>query len=440
MSWKFVSLALLGGVWCAGCADAGMSRDEPLGQHEGALEQQQLPPLPDLPPVEEVIYTSVVSVPVAPTVLAPRDAAPNNDARYDVFIGREGRHVVLSSDASNWVEDDANASTDVFRVNRRSGRAKRVSVGDQGEELAGIHFAVAASADTCTVAFLTLSDESQQAGALRVWDCEVERSRLIEPSVPLQRRLFSEVDRGTAGLSADGRFLAFGSSLFNLESGVRVAVPRDPSLSASFLAGNGRHVLFEDGGETPALKAFSRRSGAVQGVWARVDYDITGFRKLQDISRDGRTFAFDASFWPAYEYDGAMHAFAASLVDGEVLQLSSDPAVDWQPCIINDALGTTAYGQFARISLDGTVAAFASCRALNVVDLTSRSLRRFAWPGTGFGPTALDLSPDGKHLAFLTVTTLPSDTHPGTAQLPEFVDYPAGPGDFGRDVFVLDLD
>ena len=60
--------------------------------------------------------------------------------------------------------------------------------------------------------------------------------------------------------------------------------------------------------------------------------------------------------------------------------------------------------------------------------------------GSKWGPGSLDLSRDGQHLAFITATTLGADPHTGTepVPVPEF-EVVSGPGNFGRDVFVIDL-
>ncbi|MFZ5891411.1 MAG: hypothetical protein ACOY0T_10195 [Myxococcota bacterium] len=116
-----------------------------------------------------------------------------------------------------------------------------------------------------------------------------------------------------------------------------------------------------------------------------------------------------------------------------------DPNED-SPCTISNEGGYSGSGFFTRVSRDGSTVAFATCRSVDVVDLATRTRRRYHWPATTWGPGSLDLSADGQHLAFITPTTLGSDPHPGTdpVPVPQF-DRIAGPGHFGRDVFVIDI-
>lgn len=87
------------------------------------------------------------------------------------------------------------------------------------------------------------------------------------------------------------------------------------------------------------------------------------------------------------------------------------------------------------------MAAFATCSSVDVVNLATRTRQRFQWPATSkWGPQSLDLSADGKHVAFITPTTLGSAPHPGTEPVPvPASEAVSGHGNFGRDVFVIEL-
>ncbi|MFZ5891412.1 MAG: hypothetical protein ACOY0T_10200 [Myxococcota bacterium] len=309
---------------CAGCA--GEKAAELDGVEEGVQRSTRaLEPLPPASPVEEVTYSSVSLLP-DPTQILPASGVPDQDARFQVFLSRTGRYVTFSSDASNLVRQDTNATTDVFRADRSNGRIVRVSVGDSGEELSGKHVGVAASDNGCKVAFITLSPDSsetwRQHGRLRVWDCGTHTSLEVEPDVVLPSTLTpTEFDRGGASFSSDGSWLAFGATLLNLDTFARTQLPISSASWApatSFVTGNGDRVLFEDFFGSPlGVKAYEVATGNVRLLWgATGDFDITSFRQLQDTSRGGRVFAFDSFFYPALSVEYWANAFVANLDTG----------------------------------------------------------------------------------------------------------------------------
>src|SRR3954452_10385315 len=75
------------------------------------------------------------------------DGTQSNGASYRPSISADGRNVGYYSEASNLVPGDTNGAADVFVYDRRSGAAKRVSVGNGGAEANGDSLRPAISAN-----------------------------------------------------------------------------------------------------------------------------------------------------------------------------------------------------------------------------------------------------------------------------------------------------
>ena len=75
------------------------------------------------------------------------DGTQSNGASYRPSISADGRYVGYYSEASNLVPGDTNGAADVFVYDRRSGAAKRVSVGNGGAEANGDSLRPALSAN-----------------------------------------------------------------------------------------------------------------------------------------------------------------------------------------------------------------------------------------------------------------------------------------------------
>jgi Tol biopolymer transport system component len=75
------------------------------------------------------------------------DGTQSNGASYRPSISADGRYVGYYSEASNLVPGDTNGAADVFVYDRRSGAAKRVSVGNGGAEANGDSLRPAISAN-----------------------------------------------------------------------------------------------------------------------------------------------------------------------------------------------------------------------------------------------------------------------------------------------------
>jgi hypothetical protein len=71
--------------------------------------------------------------PLIPVAHGP-DGEPANGRGYPATISDNGRFVAFTSDATNLVPDDTNAATDVFVLDRRTDRIRRVDVTSTGAE------------------------------------------------------------------------------------------------------------------------------------------------------------------------------------------------------------------------------------------------------------------------------------------------------------------
>jgi Tol biopolymer transport system component len=175
-------------------------------------------------------------------------------------ISADGRFVAFSSQASNLVPGDTNATADIFVHNRLTGATRRVSVSSGGTEGTGFSDHPSLSADGRYVAFESVASELVGGDAGSDYD------------VFVHDRLTSETtligDRGVAPvISADGRYVSFESSSDQLVPGdtnetydvfihdrttgsvSRVSVATGGAQSPeqnwmSGMSGNGQHVAF----------------------------------------------------------------------------------------------------------------------------------------------------------------------------------------------------
>ena len=149
------------------------------------------------------------------------DGTQGNDESSIFFpsISADGRFVAFGSYATNLVPDDTNRSQDIFVHDRETGQTTRVSVASDGSQSDGAQSSgFSISADGRFVAFgsyatnLVLGDTN---GEMDVFVHDRETGQTVRVSVA------SDVSQGNGGsgypsLSADGRFVAFASSSTNL--------------------------------------------------------------------------------------------------------------------------------------------------------------------------------------------------------------------------------
>jgi Tol biopolymer transport system component len=256
-------------------------------------------------------------------------------------ISADGRYVTFHSTATNLVPGDTNAAHDVFVHDRETGITERVSVSSDGAEGNGISLAPAISADGRYVAFYSAAFNLVSGDANGVNDVFVHDR---ETGITERVSVSSDGSGGNAGslvpaISADGRYVAFYSSAFNLvpgdtngvstdifvhdrgtETTERVSVASDgteANASSDFpaISADGRHVAF-----------YSPASNLVAGDTNARDVFVhdraTAETRLVSVASDGAqaNASIISSYTPAISADGRHVGFqapASNLVPGD---------------------------------------------------------------------------------------------------------------------------
>jgi Ca2+-binding RTX toxin-like protein len=150
--------------------------------------------------------------------VGPDGAAANFGSYESVAISADGRFVAFSSRASNLVAGDTNRGGDVFVRDRLSGRTERVSVGAGGAEANfGTYESVAISADGRFVAFKSWASNLVAGDTNGIADVFVRdrhggsTERVSVGPGGAEGDLWSI---SGAAISADGRFVTFRSDHF----------------------------------------------------------------------------------------------------------------------------------------------------------------------------------------------------------------------------------
>jgi Tol biopolymer transport system component len=198
---------------------------------------------------------------------------PANDVSYYPSISADGRCVAFTSDATNLVPGDTNGRLDVFVHDRQTNIIERVSVDSQGVQSDGDSYVTSLSADGRFVAFGSnatnlVHGDTHHFGDIFVRDRSSSSTERV--SVNSDGR---QAEGGSAypAISADGRYVAFMSWATNL-------VPGDT---------NGFHDVFVRDRQRGTTELSSVDSGGTQGNQDSGDYLLT-------ISADGRFVAFES--------------------------------------------------------------------------------------------------------------------------------------------------
>ena len=130
----------------------------------------------------------------------------------------DGRYVVFESQASNLVPGDTNHTSDIFVHDRQTGRTSRVSVSTRMRQGNGASYSPAISADGHYVAFESQASNLVPRDTNRTTDIFVRdrrTGRTSRVSVSTGKKQGNRLSEGAA-ISADGRYVAFGSQASNL--------------------------------------------------------------------------------------------------------------------------------------------------------------------------------------------------------------------------------
>jgi Tol biopolymer transport system component len=184
-------------------------------------------------------------------------------------ISADGRSVAFRSSASNLVVDDTNDLDDIFVHDRQTGATERVSVDSTGAQANDYSLVPAISADGRYVAFASFASNlvaGDNNGILDVFVNDRQTGateRVSVDSTGAQANGWSDY----TAISADGRYVAFGSIANNLVAGDT----------------NGPIDIFVHDRQTRATERVSVDSTGAQAN----DYSVD-----PAISADGRSVAF----------------------------------------------------------------------------------------------------------------------------------------------------
>ena len=253
-----------------------------------------------------------------------------NGFSFAPAISADGRYVAFQSSADNLVINDTNNVNDIFVYDRQAGTTERVSVATGGTESNDSSSDPAISADGRYVAFVSgatnlVGSDTNGANDIFVHDRQAGTTERVSVA--------SNGDEADSfsfnpAISADGRYVVFGSSATNLFSGDTNAVPdifvhdrqtemtervsvatgggeaNGPSY-APVISSNGRYVAFvseadnlvsgDTNGQTDIF-VHDRQQDTTERVSLTNDgAQADGPSFFSSISADGRYVAFESS-------------------------------------------------------------------------------------------------------------------------------------------------
>lgn len=134
-----------------------------------------------------------------------------NAGSNEAAVSGNGRYVVFTSGASNLVPGDTNAASDVFVRDREAGKTLRVSVGARGVQAEGASYAPSISANGRYVVFGSTASNLVRGDRNRVEDVflrDLRTKTTTRVSVPVGGGQFA-VPSALGAVSDDGRRVAF---------------------------------------------------------------------------------------------------------------------------------------------------------------------------------------------------------------------------------------
>lgn len=150
-----------------------------------------------------------------------------NDDSWTNSLSADGRYVAFDSAATNLVTGDTNGKWDVFVRDLRKGKTERVSESSSGAQGNGNSGLPTLSADGRYVVFE--SDASNLVagdtnGKADIFVHDRKKGKTFRVSVSSSRAQGNNASQFSA-ISADGRYIAFGSAASNLDDGDTNGVP-----------------------------------------------------------------------------------------------------------------------------------------------------------------------------------------------------------------------
>jgi Tol biopolymer transport system component len=151
------------------------------------------------------------------------DGTPGNLGSFYPSISGDGRYVVFQSDSDNLAPGDGNNTTDIFVRDRSAGTTTLVSVSSSGEQGNEESLTPSISADGNFVTFTSLADnlapdDGNEAHDVFVRDLVAGTTELVSQSTEGVHGNFISggFGAGPARISADGRYVVYGSFATNL--------------------------------------------------------------------------------------------------------------------------------------------------------------------------------------------------------------------------------
>ena len=202
---------------------------------------------------------------VTQRVIGNQPAVQPDGASFTPSLSADGRYVSFTSQATNLVTGDTNATGDVFVRDRQLGRVQRVSVSSSGGQSNSFSGQADISADGRVVQFTSNANNLVAGeGDTRADVYAFDRATSTVERISTAADGASSTDTSAFGtVSPDGRFVAFMSFAGNLGTGT----------------------------STGDLLVRDRRTGALRVAAADVTSD-DGSELQPSIARDGRTVVF----------------------------------------------------------------------------------------------------------------------------------------------------
>ena len=321
-------------------------------------------------------------------------------------ISPDGRYVAFTSRATNLVENDIHGISDVFVRDRQEGTTERVSVNDSGAQGNGDSGGPSISADGRYVAFGSSATNLVTGDTNGVSDTFVhDRDTRTTERVSVDSSETEGNNRSvTPSISADGRYVAFGSSATNLVTGDT----------------NGRQDAFVRDLQTGTTERVSVNGSDTQG---------NGNSSTPSISADGRyvAFASDATNLVTGDTNGGRDIFVHDRDTGTTQR------VNVKDCSSTETAPLTGLFSLS-ISPDGRYVSFTSespdlvandtndTHDVFVRDLQTRTTQRVSVDSSGAEANDLslgeDISADGRYVTFASnATNLVADDTNGAADI-----------------------
>lgn len=326
---------------------------------------------------------------------------PNNTVQGIASSG-DGRYIVFESNATNLVPNDTNNARDIFLRDTVNNTTTRVSIASDGAQANSDSFGEDVSYDGRYVVYSSyasnlVSNDTNGKYDIFMYDTQNHTTtRVTQTSGGTQANAASSYPV----VSADGRFVAFDSEAFNLDSSITTDPNQQPA---------GQQVFVKD-----------MATGAINDVSNVAGVRINGMAFVSSISCDGGIIGFSskASNLTPNDTNGYEDAFIANRVNGSniITNLTAngngDSGTTAVSCNGNQVLIGSSANNLVSGDTNGYLDGF-------VYDRLSQSLKRVSLTSTGSEANAavnpVGISDDGRFIAIASSATNMVPSYPSTA-------------------------